>query len=362
MARKRSSAVFNLSFLDVMSCGFGAVVLVFLLMDHAVKAESSVRNVDLKSEVKLLQEDLEQGQEGLVKLRNSIADTDFRMVEAQGLASRIISEINSLQDLLDSLEDEARSRPAEEERLRAELRALERQVEQLRATEALAKANSARDFVGDGNRQYLTGLNLGGEHIMILLDVSASMLAPEVVNVIRLRNMADPVKKRAAKWQRAIATVEWLTAQLPVDSHYQIYAFNTQASPLLEGTRGEWLPVSDHDQLNRAVAQLQELVPTDGTSLENALRAALDISPWPDNLFLITDGLPTQGRTPPRTATVREPERRKLFGRAVELLPKGIPVNIILAPMEGDPAAAAEFWKLAKTSSGTLLSPSRDWP
>ena len=37
MARKkRGFTTFNLSFLDIMSCGFGAVVLVFLIIDHSI--------------------------------------------------------------------------------------------------------------------------------------------------------------------------------------------------------------------------------------------------------------------------------------------------------------------------------------
>lgn len=36
MARKRRGFnVFSLSFLDIMSCGFGATILVFLIIDHA---------------------------------------------------------------------------------------------------------------------------------------------------------------------------------------------------------------------------------------------------------------------------------------------------------------------------------------
>ena len=362
MARRRSATTFNLSFLDVMSCGFGAVVLVFLLMDHAIKAESSTLDADLRSEVNLLEEDVTQGQEGLVRLRNSIGDTDFQMVQAQGLASRISTEINTLQELIESLENEALSSPARVVSLQAEVRALRQKIEELQTAQEQTKAESSRSFIGDGNRQYLTGLNLGGSHIMILLDVSASMLAPEIVNVIRLRNMEDKVKIQAAKWRRAIAMVEWLTAQLPLDSNYQIYTFNTQAMPLLEGTRGTWLPVSSREQLDQAVSKLGEVIPAQGTSLENALRATLDMSPWPDNIFLITDGLPTQGSKPPKRATINQEGRRRLFASATALLPRGIPVNIILAPMEGDPWAAAEFWKLAKASSGTLLSPSRDWP
>ena len=41
MARKRRSfSIFSLSFLDIMSCGFGATILVFLVMDHASEVRS----------------------------------------------------------------------------------------------------------------------------------------------------------------------------------------------------------------------------------------------------------------------------------------------------------------------------------
>ena len=82
----------------------------------------------------------------------------------------------------------------------------------------------------------------------------------------------------------------------------------------------------------------------------------------PDNIFLITDGLPTQGIKPPRSTKISGRDRQKLFREAVKSLPKGVPVNIILGPLEGDPMAASEFWQLAQTSKGAFMSPSRDWP
>ncbi len=362
MARKRSAIAFNLSFLDVMSCGFGAVVLVFLIMDHAIKVQSSELNTDLMSEVNMLEEEVVDGNDGLVRLRNTISGVDFDMVEARGLASRINEEIDTYLALLESLENEGYTERSDIESLQAEIQSLEQEVKKLRASSDDSGGISARTFIGDGNRQYLTGLNLGGRNIMILLDASASMLAPELVNVIRLRNMSEEVKKQAAKWQRAIGTVEWLSAQLPVNSEYQIYTFNTQASPLLEGTEGSWLEVSEKEQLDTVVAKLRDLIPADGTSLENALTAALAMSPQPDNIFLITDGLPTQGASPPRGNKVSERDRLEHFAKVVNQVPPSIPINVILMPMEGDTMAASEFWKLAQATSGTLLSPSKDWP
>src|SRR5690606_9874694 len=126
---------------------------------------------------------------------------------------------------------------------------------------------------GDGDRQYLTGLRVGGQRILIMVDASASMLDDTIVNVLRMRNMSEGRKLLSEKWRRAQSTVEWLAAQLPVESDFQIYAFNTQAWPVMEGTTGRWLKVNDPDALNNALTTLRKTVPTGGTSLENAFIA-----------------------------------------------------------------------------------------
>ena len=57
MARqKRSINVFNLAFLDVMSCGFGAVILVFLIINHSTERNKAEVNVELLSEVERIEE------------------------------------------------------------------------------------------------------------------------------------------------------------------------------------------------------------------------------------------------------------------------------------------------------------------
>jgi hypothetical protein len=55
-------------------------------------------------------------------------------------------------------------------------------------------------------------------------------------------------------------------------------------------------------------------------------------------------------------------DRLKLFDRAIRALPRGVPVNVLLFPMEGDPMAAPAFWKLAIVTQGSFLTPSKDWP
>lgn len=363
MARKkREFTTFNLSFLDIMSCGFGAVILVFLIIDHSIQTVTKDLNRDLLSEVSLMEEDVRDGQLGLVRLRNTLSEVDMAMVEAQGQATRITEDIDNYEAMIADLRKDGFTERTDIETLKAEIRSLEEEVKKLRQAAEKESGNSARTFVGEGNRQYLTGLNLGGRNIAILLDISASMLADKLVNIIRLRNMDPALQRKADKWTRALATVDWLTAQLPVAARYQVITFNARAQPALASTAGKWLDVADQAQLDKVSAELHKITPSGGTSLDNAFTALQQLSPPPDNIFLITDGLPTQGAVPPRGSKVSGDERQRLYRDAVRKLPRGVPVNIILAPMEGDPLAASEFWQLAVISKGSFMSPSRDWP
>jgi hypothetical protein len=161
--------------------------------------------------------------------------------------------------------------------------------------------------------------------------------------------MSDELKRKAPKWQQALDTVDWLTAQLQSGNKFQVYSFNEDVQSVLKGTEGAWIDVSKSD-LDRSVEQLRTIVPDNGTSLYNAFKAVSEMSPLPDNIYLLTDGL------------VKARQRIDFFNKAVKELPRRVPVNILLFPMDGDPDAAILFWQLALTTRGSFLSPSRDWP
>jgi hypothetical protein len=363
MAKKRTDVItFGLSFLDIMSCGLGAVVLLFLIIKHNV--ESSVPNTiempDLSSEVSMLEKEILEGKVGLAELLNTIDVVDNRIVTAQGLARRITEDLDDKSGNLEEALASA-SQDSELEKLKQDLRKLD-QERQRQEADTENTGSDTRSFVGEGNRQYLTGLKLGGNRVLVLLDVSASMLEQTIVNIIRTRNMSDDTKRNAPKWRQALEMVEWLSTRFPVTSKYQIYTFNSSVDSIVSNTKGQWLQVSNNDQLNQVFEDLKSLIPEGGTSLENVFDEISRLSPIPDNIYLITDGLPTQGRNPPRSATVSGRNRMQLFENAVEKIPPNIPFNIILLPMEGDPMAASAFWQLAQITGGSFMSPSEDWP
>ncbi|MCH7815418.1 MAG: VWA domain-containing protein [Proteobacteria bacterium] len=352
----------SLAFLDVMFCGFGAVILIFLILDHASTISRTESNPDITAEINLLQEEVKDGQLGLVQLRNIFSDVSFEVVTAEGLARQIQDQIDSFLQELAALENSSVATVESIERLRADVRALEEDLLRLQASAFEQEGNSVRQFIGDGNRQYLSGLFLGGQRILILVDCSASMLDDTLLNIIRTRNRADEFKQRAPKWQRVVRTVDWISAQLPIASRYQVFTFNEEVVASIPGTEDEWLEVADREQLDTAIANILGMVPGGGTNLEKTFRFVANMSPMPDNIFLITDGLPTRNDRGSSNSLVTPAQRLDLYEDALEELPRGIPVNIILMPLEGDPSAAAVFWELAQLTQGSFISPSKDWP
>jgi len=362
MARRREFNVFSLSFLDVMSCGFGATILLYLILDHRQEVKVQEVTADLAGEVAYLEREVRDGQDDLAELLNTLSIVDESIVEARGRSREVIEEIQERREELSSSDKDSLAQIDHINQLKTDLKQLEERTERLRAEGEKQQGENVRRFTGDGDRQYLTGLKLGGRRILVLLDRSASMLDHSLVNVIRMRNMPEPVQRRSAKWRRAVATVDWLSTQLPQASEYQVYAFNTRAAPALAGSDGKWLKVSDREQLEQVVRALDELVPAEGTSLAAAFEVAATLSPRPDNIYLLTDGLPTQGAGGGGAGKVSGRDRQRLFNQALDRLPNGIPVNVILAPMEGDPMAASAFWQLAQATRGAFLAPARDWP
>jgi hypothetical protein len=319
---------------------------------------------ELQGEVNMLEEEVLEGYKDLVELRNSIREIDQERVVTAGLSKRLIETLEKVQVELATFEDTTIAKREHINKLKADLKSLEEDVKRLSAAAPSDETpgDKLRTFVGDGDRQYLTGIKVGGRRVLFLVDASASMLGETIVNIIRRRNLPDGVKIQAEKWQQSVKTVDWLTTQIPRDSSFQIYTFNTKATAVVSGTQGKWLDGGDRGVLNDAVIQLKKVVPQGGTSLYHALQSVQTLRPAPDNIFLLVDGLPTQGQKPPRRATISGKDRVKLFNDAVKVIRTKVPINVLLFPMEGDPMAPSAYWKLAMATGGSYVSPSKDWP
>ena len=365
MARKRRAAeVFSMAFLDCMSCGFGAVILFFMIINSHVNATTDTETQALMAETNLLEVQVLEGRKNLALARNSIQKMETETTTAEDQISIIQALIAELQAELAKYDNDTLAKIERVEKLQSDIKSLEEEIKRLLALKKQqdAAGRQIREFRGDGDRQYLTGLKLGGKHTLILVDRSASMLHETVVNILRRRNLPESEQLLSRKWRQVIASVDWLTSQFPQGAAYQIYMFNNVAQPVLKGTEGVWLKADDATQLDEAIRVLRRTVPKNGTNMHAAFRVAKELNPRPDNIILLVDSMPTMDAATSSKSVIGGGERLNLFYSAERELPVGVPVNIMLYPMEGDFNAPISFWSLAMRTRGSFISVSRDWP
>ena len=347
MRRERRNIAFSLSFLDIMACGFGAVTLLFIILSYNIEDDVGSEIMGT-AEIERLEDDLVLAQDDLIKTRDdlSIAQTSL---EAAKKEFNILKRQDQIPKADLSQDDD-------------KYKTLETTIKELEiALIELEEGQAQERWYG---KNLMTGLDFDGQRILILVDGSASMLSETVQEGIQLGfaiKSGQAVIEDAKKWQWVVKTVIWLIANIGENSSFQVYLFNTSAVSTVADTLGQWLST---DQLVKedVVDGLKAYIPNSGTSLETVFSEIKSLDPRPDLVFLLTDGLPTQGRTKPKKYMVSPSDRRKYFLNAVEQIPSSVPVSTILYPLDGDPEAALLYWKLAYDSRGSFITPSRDWP
>ncbi len=358
MAR-RQTTTFSMSFLDVISCGFGAVVLFYTIISAQAGLHRIKENTDLSAESRRLEQEVLDGYKHLAELRNALDSTEDRKIRAAGLSREMLEKLRVTQEELSRYEHDTLARRESLERLKADLMQLEEGTRRLREKAPPESVPAPLD------REQLVTLKVDGRRVLVLVDASASMLDETLVNVIRLRNMPPERRIQSQKWKQAVNTVEWIAARLPEATQFQVYAFDTAPRPVVEGTAGRWLNAKDAGQIESGAA---------GTAphgahgrLEPAERLRRDPAARPgarqrDPRSPTACRRRATSRPLMRTLVTAE-QREDLMQEAVKSLPPSPPpVNIVLLPMEGDPSAPIYFWRLARATGGGFLSPARDWP
>jgi hypothetical protein len=362
--KRRAFEVFTLSFLDCICCGFGAVVLFYTIVQAQAGAQEILRIDQLTGEVRKLEEEVLEGTKNLVLLRNTLEKTDEDTAEAKARALRVAAELKRRREESSTMDVDSVARREHINKLMADIKSLEEGLKRLQggALDKGPAGTRVKAFRGRGYRRYISSLKVKGKRILVLLDTSASMMDEDVAKILRLRNQPEAMRRSALKWRRALDMVEWVSAQLPDNSEFQVYGFNTKSRAVLGDTHGKWLSSSDPRVINNVLTAARGITPADGTSLVNAFLAVRTINPQPDQIILITDGLPTQGSVPPSRKFINARDREKLFNDAMKTMTRDLPLDIVLLPMKGDLLAANAYWQLARRTGGSYVVPSRDWP
>ena len=330
-----------------MSCGFGAVILLFLIVDHSV----SFGDPDSR-ETERLKSDIASSTQELSSTNELITDLGATSAASADMLSSLQRELELKQSMLARLEGTALEKAEKLAAAKQTASAAEDRLDEQQDASRVAAE-------GEAKQKFLTGINVTGKRIVIMVDRSASMLDEKIINVLRRRARGGASAALAPKWIRTKKIASWLVNKLPPDSMVKIISFSEAAIVYPED---RWVSASDTAAVSSALFSATKETPNGGTSLYNAFFAARSLSPRADSVYLITDGLPTLGKKAPRSQQITGKQRYTLFQEAYSLVASRMRVNTILLPIEGDPMAAYAYWILAKDSGGRMLSPSRNWP
>ncbi|MCY3768747.1 MAG: VWA domain-containing protein [Gammaproteobacteria bacterium] len=345
-----------LAFLDVMACGLGAIVLLFLIVKHNTSIGAS-QTVD--SESTLVQaEVLSMLNREKARLREKIHQAASQEEDREAAENKQARDLESVQRELARLNRAIRQE-------QANIKALQDEIVLMKPPQKAGPGEDTRV----GEEEYLLGMKVEGPRIAILIDRSASMTDEVLVDIIARKIRPDSEKQQGPKWQRAKRTVRWLLNRLPSTSEVAVIAFNDEAEFL---RRRGWESSQGEEVVQHWFDELDDLVPTGATNLEAGIDALKQLSPPATNVYIVTDGLPTQGKTPPGRFSACKTGRQvvsgecrlKIFEQATHRFfatsaPK---TNVILLPLEGDPQAAPAYWQWTAFTAGLLLVPASDWP
>ncbi|MDC6449479.1 hypothetical protein PQY67_04770 [Pseudomonadales bacterium] len=359
----------GLSFLDILCCGLGAAILLLLIVKHD---GSSLIDADLQLMAYPRIAALEQ------LLNQKLAQVELLNSELEKIESQNDDELDRALDRWKNIDVEkaeiARLQYEtllEENRLEA-LKTLEKRLADRLSFEAQKDSSVLTEKVGA-----LKGIGLAGEDkVVILLDVSASMLHWSLVEIIRLQASGAVAIKNAPKWNQAILAAQFAYQTLDKGARFKIirfseFAYDTDDAEIDEQKIIWELNNGKHDKL---VSELSDKLPKKGTNLQVGFDAVNSLVPRPERILLITDGLPGKisnrhqlkgcPRNTTRVVRVSGECRTSIAIESVRSLGQKlskVPIDVILLPLEGDREAIRFYSLLTGLTAGKLITPSVDW-
>ncbi len=348
-SKRRETEVFSLAFLDCICCGFGAVILVFIMTisqktmvdkseveaarDKARAMDRSISDIDLDRLAKVLA----AAQLELQDVNAKNTQDQLKLTDRKRELLLLLQQTGAMKDALNTLLGEKKALPTDDQ--------------------------APVPIPNIDRRQYLTGVKMTGDFVVFLVRSSGSMLDETIEAAAARLDDSDTKKREAPKWQRVIHSLEWMLASLDPDTHFQIFFFNDEVTPVIPSRGDEWFSPKDRKVMAEIVANINSVVPKGGANMERAFTQVRFLPRLPDNIVLFTDGLPTLSESLPMEGEVDEGLRNRFFEIAIKQLPPRIPVSTVLFPLlSGDPAAPGRFWELANSTRGALVSPSKSWP
>ena len=208
MARRRAAEEFSLSFLDVICCGFGAVILLLMITKTVQPQIIEASTVNLEGKLADLQEQIYDIRGESVVLNRDLNAKHEQLSEYTERIAILQGQLASARSQYDSIQVETNSNDVITEQLAIARQQLSDEMKRLLGSQYLSKNN----LIG--------GIPVDSEYIIFIIDTSGSMFS--------------------YAWERMIEEIQATLAIYPEVKGIQV--MNDMGQYMFSRYRGQWIP------------------------------------------------------------------------------------------------------------------------
>jgi hypothetical protein len=234
--QRRGAQEASLSFLDVISCGFGAIVLLLIIARVGDPAALEEAERQLQGSVQELRERLFEIRGDAVVLNNEMKSRKEQLSELTERVARLKAQLASVTKQSDQV---SQSQASVEEQLRLALQVLTEEMQRLQPRSEIAN-------------QLIGGVPVDSEYVIFVIDTSGSM--------------------QMAAWNRV--QVEMINILNIYPEVKGIQVMNDNGQYMFASYRGQWMP--DSNQMRQQIInQLRNWAPFSNSSPVEGIQAAI---------------------------------------------------------------------------------------
>lgn len=319
--KRRGASEVSLSFLDVISCGFGAIVLLLIIARVGDPAALEEAERQLQGSVKQMQERLFDIRGEALVLNEEFVSRKEQLSEIEERVARLKAQLASVEKQSDDI---ANTVVQEEQQLRLALQVLTEEMERLQPTD-------------DFENQLIGGVPVDSEYIIFVIDTSGSM--------------------QMAAWQRVQQEMLNILNIYPEVKGIQV--MNDMGQYMFTAYRGQWIPDSP-EMRNNILKTLSGWAPFSNSSPVEGINAAIQTFYRPGRkISIYTLGDDFSGRSIRRVVKAVDNLNQAHRGadRLVRIHAIGFPVHFPPGRTPSDSAIrfAALMRELSYNNGGTFI-------
>jgi hypothetical protein len=249
---RRGIAEFGLSFLDVISCGFGAIILLLIITKTVEPVLLEESQLDLDNQIAQREEALYEIRGRITELRRQVQDAEFQLEDNLLQVAAMQRQLTEILGRFETTVDSREKAMEATEQLAAAKQSLTDEMQRLLGVDFQRRT----ELVG--------GITVDSEYIIFVIDTSGSMFN--------------------AAWGQVLQKVQETLAIYPEVKGIQV--MNDMGDYMFPRFAGEWIPDSP-SRRDAIIQRLQSWNPFSNSSPVEGIEAAISTFYSPDKRISI---------------------------------------------------------------------------